>query len=75
MRFESTLGGLRLCSCGFNRQAPELQSLNLELLLNQSLETTVRKLSTNQLDDLSEALLDFGSSADLDRWLMDRSNV
>ena len=53
-----------------------LRLLNRRIgLLNESLETTVRQLSVKQLDDLSEALLDFESPADLDRWLTDRSNT
>jgi hypothetical protein len=53
-----------------------LRLLNRRIgLLNESLETVVRQLPINQLDDLSEALLDFGSSADLDRWLTNHSNV
>ena len=53
-----------------------LRQLNRRIgLLNESSETTVRQLSMSQLDDLSEALLDFQSSTDLDRWLTDRSNT
>ena len=53
-----------------------LRQLNRRIgLLNELLETAVRQLSVNQLDDLSEALLDFESSTDLDRWLTDRSNT
>jgi hypothetical protein len=32
----------------------------------------LRKLSTNQLEDLAEALLDFTSATDLANWLRDR---
>ena len=38
-------------------------------LLDETSEAKVRVLSMNQLDDLSEALLDFSVPADLDRWL------
>ena len=38
-------------------------------LLDEASEAKVRELFVNQLDDLSEALLDFSVPADLDRWL------
>ncbi|MCY7407930.1 MAG: DUF4351 domain-containing protein [Alkalinema sp. CAN_BIN05] len=44
-------------------------------LLNEPLEATVRQVSINQLDDFLAALLDFASSAGLDRWLTNHSNA
>jgi hypothetical protein len=38
-------------------------------------EAKVRQLSITQLDDLSEALLDFSTPVDLDRWLNSQSIV
>jgi hypothetical protein len=40
-------------------------------LLNEQVETRVRALSLPQLEELSEALLDFNEAADLPRWLDD----
>ena len=37
-------------------------------------EAKVREVSVKQLDDLSEALLDFSVSADLDRWFNNQPN-
>ena len=52
-----------------------LRQLNRRIgLLDEASETKVRELSVNQLDDLSEALLDFSVSADLDRWLNNQPN-
>ena len=47
-----------------------LRQLNRRIgLLDEAREAKVRELSVNQLDDLSEELLDFSVPADLDRWL------
>ena len=47
-----------------------LRQLNRRVgLLDETSEAKVRELSVNQLDDLSEALLDFSVPVDLDRWL------
>jgi hypothetical protein len=37
--------------------------------MSDALEARVIVLSSDQLEDLSEALLDFGMPDDLDRWL------
>jgi hypothetical protein len=44
-------------------------------LLDETSEAKVRKLSITQLDDLSEALLDFATPADLNRWLNNQPNT
>ena len=47
-----------------------LRQLNRRIgLLDEARKAKVRELSVNQLDNLSEALLDFSIPADLDRWL------
>jgi len=47
-----------------------LRLLNRRIgLLDEAAEARVRELSINQLDDLSEALLDFATPIDLDHWL------
>ena len=47
-----------------------LRQLNRRIgLLDETSEAKVRELSVNQLDELSEELLDFSAPADLDRWL------
>ena len=47
-----------------------LRLLNRRIgLLDEASEAKVRELSVNQLDELSEELLDFSAPADLDRWL------
>ena len=53
-----------------------LRQLNRRVgLLDEDTETKVRQLSINQLDDLSEALLDFSIPTDLDCWLNSQSIV
>lgn len=53
-----------------------LRLLNRRIgLLDEVSEAKVRQLSITQLDDLSEALLDFMTPADLDRWLNTQSIV
>ncbi|MDR9403061.1 MAG: DUF4351 domain-containing protein [Halothece sp. Uz-M2-17] len=39
--------------------------------ITPELETAIRSLSLNQLEDLAEALLDFHSLQDLQQWLRD----
>jgi len=52
-----------------------LRQLNRRIgLLDEDTETKVRQLSINQLDDLSEALLDFSIPINLDRWLNSQSS-
>jgi hypothetical protein len=53
-----------------------LRLLNRRIgLLDEVSEAKVRQLSITQLDDLSEALLDFSTPVDLDRWLNSQSIV
>jgi hypothetical protein len=55
-------------------------SLTLRLLrhklgdLGEPREARVRTLATQQLADLGEAQLDFGSQADLDAWLREHAD-
>ena len=39
--------------------------------LGPAVETQIEKLSADRLEQLAEALLDFGSVADLEAWLQD----
>lgn len=53
-----------------------LRLLNRRIgLLDEAAEAKVRQLSINQLDDLSEALLDFTTPPDLDRWLNNQPRI
>jgi Domain of unknown function (DUF4351) len=53
-----------------------LRQLNRRIgLLDEATEARVRELSITQLDDLSEALLDFAIPTDLDRWLDNQPNT